>query len=83
MRIFDKKVGLIFNKIILITLSVIVALFLLADVYMFIIGSLEMLPTPEQTDKARISYAIIFIILAALEFCLIKRVLRINRENNT
>lgn len=63
--------------ILLITLAVIVTLFLIADVYMIITGSLEMIPTPEQTDKARISYAIIFIILAALEFCLIKRVLKL------
>ena len=60
----------------LLILAVLVALLLCAVVCLFVQGSLEQYPTPEQLEKGRILWGVVFGFLAAAEAVVVSRLFR-------
>lgn len=64
------------KKVLLVIIAVLVAVILLADICLFVQGSLEAFPTAEQIEKGRIVYGLIFLPLAAVEIFLVLKIFR-------
>lgn len=64
------------KKPVLLTLAGLVALLLCAVVCLFVQGSLEQHPTPEQLEKGRILWGVVFGFLAAAEAVVVSRLFR-------
>ena len=61
------------KKVLWIIISIVVAMMILADLFLFISGSLEAFPTAEQIEKGRIVYGLFLVPLIMIEiFTLIK-----------
>ena len=61
---------------ILLILTVLNSLLMLFFAMMTAVGSLEMLPTPEQVEKARIAYLLILLPLTVCEVTMIRKLVK-------
>ncbi len=59
-----------------IIVSIVVAIIIVMDVFLFISGSLEAFPTSEQIEKGRIVYVLLFVLLIIVETFILTRILR-------
>ncbi len=59
-----------------IIVSIVVAIIIVMDVFLFISGSLEVFPTSEQIEKGRIVYGLLFVLLIIVETFILTRILR-------
>lgn len=69
------------KKVIWIIIAIMIALLLILDICLFVEGSLEVFPTPEQIEKGRIAYGLISIVLAITEIFVIRKILRKNKQS--
>ncbi|MBE6619519.1 MAG: hypothetical protein E7626_07060 [Ruminococcaceae bacterium] len=59
-----------------IMLSIVVAIIILLDIFLFAVGSLETFPTVEQIEKGRIVYGSFFVLLIIVETFVLTRILK-------
>lgn len=62
------------NKTVKIIIAAAVGILLVIFIGLFIRGSLEMTPTPEQEEKARLGYGIIMFVLGFAEIQILKMI---------
>lgn len=61
------------KKVSWIIASIVVAITIVLDIFLFIFGSFDTFPTAEQIEKGRIAYGLFFVVFAIAEtFVLIK-----------
>ena len=68
------------KKCFLVIIACMIGLLLIIDVCLFIQGSLEGFPTPEQIEKGRIAYGFISIPLVITEIFLISKIFHKNEK---
>lgn len=61
------------KKAIYIIIATIVAIIIVIDIFLFVLGSLESCPTVEQVEKGRIIYGLFFIPLTIIEAFILTR----------
>ena len=64
------------KKAIWIIISIILAIIIVMDVFLFICGSLEAFPTEEQIEKGRIAYGLFLGIFVIVEAFVLTRVIK-------
>lgn len=64
------------KKAVLVVTAVLIAVILIADIYLLVQGSLEAYPTAEQIEKSRIVYGLISLPLAVIEIFLLLKIFR-------
>ena len=64
------------KKAIWIIISIILAIIIVMDVFLFICGSLEAFPTVEQIEKGRIAYGLFLGIFVIVEAFVLTRVIK-------
>ncbi|MBQ2766692.1 MAG: hypothetical protein IJF49_01280 [Clostridia bacterium] len=64
------------KKAFYIIISIIVAIIIVIDVFLFVLGSLEEYPTVEQIEKVRIVYGSFFILLIIIETFIATRIFK-------
>ena len=64
------------KKAIWIIISIILAIIIVMDVFLFICGSLEAFPTVEQIEKGRIVYGLLLGIFVIVEAFVLTRVIK-------
>ena len=64
------------KKAIWIIISIILAIIIVMDVFLFICGSLEAFPTVEQIEKGRIVYGSFFVLLIIVETFILTRIIK-------
>ena len=57
-------------------ISIILAIIIVMDVFLFICGSLEAFPTVEQIEKGRIVYGSFFVLLIIVETFILTRIIK-------
>lgn len=62
------------KKAFLIIISIVIAIIIVMDVFLFISGSLEAFPTAEQIEKGRIVYGLFFVVLIIIETFVLTRI---------
>ncbi len=64
------------KKVFLKIISIVVAIIIAIDVFLFISGSLESFPTVEQIEKGRIVYSLFFVVLIIIETFVLARIFK-------
>lgn len=62
------------NKTVKIVIAAVIGILLVVFIGLFIHGSLEMTPTPEQEEKARLGYGIVMFALGFAEIQILKMI---------